>query len=172
MEKTLLIEITQKFSDFETLAKNEALSEEKYREAGYNPSDWGSSRPPENIKSYYNNNLLWVALNNSKPVGHALVDVFENSAHLEELSVHPNFMRKGIGTKLLKTVIQWARSNNFSQITLRTFKTTPWSVGIYKKNEFKIIQKEKYPDYLKLQIEHEKKDKLPLEDRITMLLKL
>ena len=48
---------------------------------------------------------LWVALADDVPVGFAHVEVIEpEAAHLEEIDVHPDHGRRGLGAKLIRQV--------------------------------------------------------------------
>ncbi|MGH9222075.1 MAG: GNAT family N-acetyltransferase, partial [Vicinamibacterales bacterium] len=52
---------------------------------------------------------LWVARADEVPVGFAHVKVLEPGiAHLEEIDVHPEHGRRGIGRRLVITVCRWA----------------------------------------------------------------
>src|SRR5262245_16039193 len=54
---------------------------------------------------------LWVILADGAPVGFAHVVVLEaDAAHLEEIDVHPDHARRGLGTKLVQHVCRWAAS--------------------------------------------------------------
>ena len=62
---------------------------------------------------------LWVARAGQSPVGFALVGVIESgAAHLEEIDVHPDHGRRGLGTTLVEHVCQWAASAGHAAVTL------------------------------------------------------
>ena len=66
---------------------------------------------------------LWVALADGVPVGFARTEVLEPGiAHLEEIDVHPEHGRRGLGTRLVLAVCQWAATNGYSWVTLTTFR--------------------------------------------------
>ncbi len=80
---------------------------------------------------------LWAALDgNKKLVGFALVRMVGRFAHLEEMDVHPDHARQGIGTSLLRAVIAWARDGGHSGVTLITFRHLPWNAPFYERNGF------------------------------------
>ncbi len=80
---------------------------------------------------------LWVALTDDRiPVGFAMADIVDGSAHLDEMNVIPDFGRQGIGTRLMKTVIDWARASDFPVLTLITFRHLPWNAPFYEKMGF------------------------------------
>jgi len=75
---------------------------------------------------------LWVAVNEGKqPVGFALAEVLDGEAFLDEVDVHPRHARRGIGTRLVNTVIGWAENREYSSLSLITFKHLPWNARFY-----------------------------------------
>lgn len=80
---------------------------------------------------------LWVALLDDVPVGFALVEVIEpNSAHLEELDVHPDHGRRGLGTRLVAEVCKWAASKGYDSVTLNTSRDVAWNMPFYSRLGF------------------------------------
>jgi GNAT superfamily N-acetyltransferase len=90
---------------------------------------------------------LWVALAADAPVGLAQVKVIErNAVHLEELDVHPEHGRRGVGRKLVMEVCDWAASQGYEAVTLTTFRDIPWNRPFYASLGFTIVP----PDALTL----------------------
>jgi len=85
---------------------------------------------------------LWVVIDEDKDrvVGFALLSEKCGQIHLRELDIHPEYGRQGLGTKLLKNVISWAKSKNYIQLTLTTFRHLPWNAPFYTKVGFKILE--------------------------------
>jgi GNAT superfamily N-acetyltransferase len=83
---------------------------------------------------------LWVATANNRPVGFAYVEVFEpRIAHLDEIDVHPDHGRRGLGRRLVMAVCDWAESVGFEAVTLCTFRDVPWNMPFYKKLGFDVV---------------------------------
>jgi GNAT superfamily N-acetyltransferase len=83
---------------------------------------------------------LWVALLNDAPVAFAHVRVIEaTAAHLEELDVHPEHGRRGLGTRLVMTVCAWAAARGFQSVTLTTFRDIAWNMPFYARLGFEVI---------------------------------
>lgn len=57
-------------------------------------------------------------------------------AYLEELSVHPEFQRFGVGTRLLEELRERARELGMQQIVLRSWARASWAQAFYKKAGF------------------------------------
>lgn len=83
---------------------------------------------------------LWVARADDTPVGFAHVKVLEpGAAHLEEIDVHPKHGRRGIGTRLVNAVCEWAAREGCASITLTTFRDVPWNMPFYERLGFRMI---------------------------------
>jgi GNAT superfamily N-acetyltransferase len=81
---------------------------------------------------------LWMALDDGqRPVGFALAVVLDGEAFLDEVDVHPRHLRRGIGTRLVNTVIGWAEAREFPSLSLITFRHLPWNAPFYEPFGFK-----------------------------------
>ena len=79
---------------------------------------------------------LWVALAGSRPVGFALADVADGEAYLSEIDVHPEHARQGLGTRLVRAVVEWAAAHGFACLLLVTFRHLPWNAPFYARLGF------------------------------------
>jgi GNAT superfamily N-acetyltransferase len=80
---------------------------------------------------------LWVALSGETPVGFALVELLAPGLpHLEELGVHPEHGRQGLGARLVTAVCAWAERQRFEELTLTTFRDAPFNMPFYVKLGF------------------------------------
>ena len=80
---------------------------------------------------------LWAALDADRTlVGFAMVGIVGGLAHLEEMDVHPEHTRQGIGSRLLDAVTTWARGNDYPGMTLITFRHIPWNAPFYERHGF------------------------------------
>jgi GNAT superfamily N-acetyltransferase len=80
---------------------------------------------------------VWMALEGDRlPVGFALAEVLDGEAYLDEVDVHPRHARRGLGTRLVNTVIGWAESREFSSLSLITFRHLPWNARFYERFGF------------------------------------
>lgn len=83
---------------------------------------------------------LWVARAGQSPVGFALVGVIESeAAHLEEIDVHPDHGRRGLGTKLVEHVCGWAAEAGHAAVTLTTYRDVPWNMPFYARLGFEVV---------------------------------
>lgn len=83
---------------------------------------------------------LWVARTNDVPVGFAHAEMLEPwSAHLKELDVHPEHVRRGLGSRLVVAVVRWARGQRYRSLTLTTFCDVPFNMPFYVQLGFEVI---------------------------------
>ncbi len=69
-----------------------------------------ANHPPPALPELADAEALLVAVDDADhPLGYAWVELVDGHAHLEQLSVHPDHGRRGVGTALLAAVVDWAR---------------------------------------------------------------
>ncbi|WP_205470972.1 GNAT family N-acetyltransferase [Nocardioides sp. SYSU D00038] len=64
-------------------------------------------------------------------VAFAHVRFHDDWAHLEQVSVHPDAMRQGLGTTLVRAAMEEARWAGFDRISLTTYRDLPWNGPFY-----------------------------------------
>lgn len=94
----------------------------------------------EALARYVRAGRAWVVEGDADlPVGYAVVDVVDGNAHLEQISVHPDAGRRGLGTALVQHVCAWARDHGYPAVTLTTFADLPWNAPFYAKLGFGVL---------------------------------
>lgn len=112
---------------------------------------------------------LWVALANDVPVGFAQVKVLDpDAAHLNEIDVHPDHGRRGLGTKLVMAVCDWATAAGFTAVTLTTFREVPWNMPFYTRLGFAEIPRHELSPALLSVLRHEAERGLDPARRVAM----
>lgn len=112
---------------------------------------------------------VWVATDSdNRRVGFALMSEIDGNAHLEELDVHPDHGRRGIGSDLVETVCDWATSRGFQFVTLSTFRDVPWNRRFYESLGFSILQPHDYSSGLRRLVDIEKEKGLNTNLRVIM----
>lgn len=84
--------------------------------------------------------------------GFTLTSVRRNALYLDQISVHPDHGRKGLGGVLLQRVIGEAKDRGLKTVLLSTFRDLPWNAPFYKRHGFRIVPKKRYETWM-LQIE-------------------
>lgn len=86
---------------------------------------------------------LWIATGgNDHVIGYAMVYILDGLAHLDDLDVHPEHARQGIGSAILRAVIDWAGRQQYAAMTLVTFRHLVWNAPFYEKFGFSEIKEE------------------------------
>ncbi|MEU6034913.1 MULTISPECIES: GNAT family N-acetyltransferase [Actinomadura] len=75
------------------------------------------------------------------PVAFAAVRPLDGATYLEQIAVHAGHVRKGIGTRLLRAVLQRAGAPG---VTLLTFRDVPWNAPWYARHGFAEFPQERW----------------------------
>lgn len=114
---------------------------------------------------------IWVALLKNAPVGFAHVEVLEPTvAHLEEVDVHPDHARRGLGRRLVQAVCAWARTRGYRAVTLTTFRDVPFNMPFYAQLGFEVIPREQLGAALRAVVQDEARRGLDPATRVAMRL--
>ena len=112
---------------------------------------------------------LWVALADDAPVGFAHVVMHGKTvAHLEEVDVHPDHGRRGLGRRLVQTVCAWATSHGLDAVTLTTFRDVPWNMPFYARLGFQPLGSDSVGAELRAVIDDEARRGLDPARRVVM----
>ena len=77
----------------------------------------------------------WQVLVAARPVrGFAALGRLDGDVHLEQLSVHPDAGRRGLGAALLAAVVELARAAGARRVTLTTYADVPWNAPWYARH--------------------------------------
>lgn len=97
-------------------------------------SQWGTPTGEERAAT---DGFILVA--GDPPVGFAHVIRLDGEYHFEQLAVHPDHGRQGIGTELVYSVVDLVASLGGRSLTLMTFADVPWNAPFYQSLGFEII---------------------------------
>jgi GNAT superfamily N-acetyltransferase len=112
---------------------------------------------------------LWVALAEDVPVGFAHVEVLEpNVAHLEEIDVHPEHGRRGVGRRLVMAVCAWAATAGYREVTLTTFRDVRFNMPFYARMGFEAIPPAEISAVLRAVVQDETRRGLDPARRVAM----
>lgn len=113
--------------------------------------------------------LLWVVLKDDLPVGFALVEILADGLpHLEEIDVHPQHGRHGLGTALMHAVLDWLSQSGHPSITLTTFRGVPWNMPFYSRLGFEVIPADQLGPELMAIVRDEESRGLDPQRRVVM----
>lgn len=117
------------------------------REAAKLYAPWGlyevlmtAATAPERVTSAIAREDLLVAVDPSDvAIGYALLDRDAGDLHLEELAVHPDHGRRGLGSALLHATVLVARARGARRVTLVTLDFVPFGKSFYEPRGFHVL---------------------------------
>ncbi|WP_030219655.1 GNAT family N-acetyltransferase [Streptomyces bikiniensis] len=72
-----------------------------------------------------------------RPVAYLLIDPVDGAAHIEQVSVHPDAARRGVGRALIEHLAVTAGEEGLTALTLTTFAEVPWNAPYYARLGFR-----------------------------------
>lgn len=116
---------------------------------------------------------VWLMVDQADhPIGFAIVHVLDQSVHVHELDVHPNYARQGLGRRLIVAIADWARARGAAALTLTTFSDVPWNGPYYTRLGFRTLDVTILSPALQAVRQDEAAAGLPMAQRICMQLDL
>ncbi|OCL14103.1 GCN5-like N-acetyltransferase [Glonium stellatum] len=111
--------------------------------------------PPLSLESlmvYHQAEHAWVAVPSKdadRPIAYILVYTVHNDglegwrcAFIHQVTVSPDYSRRGIGKALIEHVADWARKNGMRALDLTTFVDVPWNKPYYERLGFRVVDEE------------------------------
>jgi GNAT superfamily N-acetyltransferase len=74
-----------------------------------------------------------------RPLGYLLVGVLDGAVHIDQVSVHPDHARRGIGRELIERAAEWALAHGYRSLTLTTYVAVPWNGPYYERLGFRYL---------------------------------
>lgn len=125
--------------------------------------------PASELLAYQRAGRAWVASDDlDRPVAYLLLDVVDDAAHIEQVSVHPDHARRGLGRALVDTAAAWAQEHGLAALTLTTFADVPWNAPYYARLGFGVVAEESLSAGLRRIREHEAAIGLDAWPRVVM----
>lgn len=90
----------------------------------------------ELLAGYIAGGRAWVAELDGRVCGYALADWYDGAAHLEQVTIYPDYAGRGVGSMLVDTVAAWGRERGATELTLLTFRDVPWNGPYYRRLGF------------------------------------
>ena len=98
----------------------------------------------------------------------ALFEPLGEGLHLEEVDVHPDHGRQGLGARLIDAGAARARELGLREITLTTFREIPWNAPYYERIGFRVLARTDWSGALVAQVAEEARGGLDPEKRVVM----
>ncbi|MBM7780968.1 GNAT family N-acetyltransferase [Arthrobacter tumbae] len=127
-----------------------------FRELDMAPIADDEAPPMDVLHGYQRAGHAWVATDNDgQPIAYLLLDVVDGAGHIEQVSVHPDHARRGLGRALLSVAEEWAALHGLSALTLTTFTDVPWNAPYYSRLGFRVITRDDWTPGLQRIRNHE-----------------
>ncbi|MGW7438474.1 GNAT family N-acetyltransferase [Streptomyces sp. NPDC054849] len=92
------------------------------------------------LDAYRQAGLAWVSVDEADvPVAYLIADRVDGNLHVEQVSVHPDHARRGIGRSLLEHLAELALREGVPALTLTTFTEVPWNAPYYARCGFLLL---------------------------------
>lgn len=104
--------------------------------------------PPEHEELLHaiENGGAWTAVDpDGRALGYLIVARLRGSMHVDQVTVHPDGARRGIGCQLIDAAAVHARSRGVAMLTLTTFAAVAWNAPYYRRLGFAEVPGESLP---------------------------
>ena len=96
--------------------------------------------PLDELIRYQRAGRIWVAVDGTdQPTAYLITDLVDGNLHVEQVSVHPDSARRGVGRSLLEHVADRAAAEGIPALTLTTFFQVPWNAPYYVRCGFRYL---------------------------------
>jgi ribosomal protein S18 acetylase RimI-like enzyme len=119
------------------------------------------------FRAYLDAGLLWVAMEREGVVGFLAGRRLDGALHIDEVDVHPDYGRRGIGTALLQHALAARAALGLGRATLTTFRDIPWNAPYYRRLGFRELSDAEVSEALRELLERERR--AGLSDRVAMV---
>jgi GNAT superfamily N-acetyltransferase len=110
-----------------------------------------------------------VAVLDDRVHGLAATITLDGATHLEQLAVHPDHGRRGIGGALLEAVCAAALARGRDRVTLTTFRDLPWNGPWYGRRGFTALPRSEWGPELERRWETEEAAGIVVRPRTAMV---
>ncbi|MFB7514787.1 GNAT family N-acetyltransferase [Streptomyces sp. NPDC056144] len=118
----------------------ERAAGEPFRSLGMGDVADDDPLPLDVLEAYRREGRAWVAVDaDDRPVAYLLSDTVDGAAHIEQVSVHPDAARRGVGRALIEHLEAAAREQGLAALTLTTFSEVPWNAPYYTRLGFRAL---------------------------------
>ncbi|MFI5558116.1 GNAT family N-acetyltransferase [Amycolatopsis japonica] len=126
--------------------------------------------PPSiaDLMAFQRDGRAWVWDAGGGPVAYLLAEVVDGHGHIEQVSVHPDHARRGLGRRLIEHAAEWASREGLAGLTLTTYAEVPWNAPYYARLGFTTLDEESLTEGLRAVRAHEIARGLDAWPRVTM----
>ncbi|MCF2527529.1 GNAT family N-acetyltransferase [Yinghuangia soli] len=97
--------------------------------------------PPgtDELAAYAKAGRAWVAVpdGSPEPAAYLIAEEIDGNLHIEQVSVHADHARQGLGRALIDHAAEHAAAHGLPALTLTTFRDVPWNAPYYTRLGFR-----------------------------------
>jgi len=101
------------------------------------------------------------------PAGFVLTSLRGGTLYIDQISVHPDQGRRGLGAALVRRVFADAGDRGLKTVTLSTFRDLPWNAPFYRTLGFRELPRKQMTDWM-LEIEARQAEVMDVTKRCFM----
>ncbi|MEO9482848.1 MAG: GNAT family N-acetyltransferase [Ekhidna sp.] len=126
----------------------------------------------EMIYRYIEQSEVFVAQEKDQVIGVLALKMDENTSEIMNVAVDPGFQKRGVGSKLIRHSIEFAKSSDIQRIIIGTADTSKTQLTLYKKLGFSVFERvtnffaENYPNPI-MENGKRARDMIKLEIKLT-----
>ena len=155
--------------DLETLRTVEREAGRAFAELGMDAVADDEPLPVDALFAFQRDGRAWVAVDeDDRPVAYLLAAVVDRGAHVEQVSVRPDWAGHRLGAALIETAAGWGRRQGLAALTLTTFGEVPWNRPYYERLGFAVVDDRDLTDGLRQLRAHEAQLGLDRWPRVVM----
>ncbi len=125
--------------------------------------------PPDVLERHRKAGLAWVAVDEADtPVAYLVAEPVDGALHVEQVTVHPDHARRGIGRALVEHLERHAAALGVPALTLTTYAEVPWNAPYYARLGFAPLPEEEWGPRLRAIRAEETARGLDLRPRLAM----
>ena len=118
---------------------------------------------------YQQDGRAWVATDAADdPIAYILLGIVDRFAHIEQVTVHPRYARRGIGRTLIEEAARWAEARGLHGLTLTTFEEVPWNAPYYRRLGFQEVPESQWSESIRQIVQSDRDHGLAAWPRVVM----
>lgn len=111
---------------------------------------------------------LWVAVEYGVLKAYLLGTFLPKSLHIDQVTVHPDAARRGLGALMIESVSADPRAKKLGMLTLTSFANVPWNAPYYERIGFLDIAESDWPEGIAEKVAFEQEHGLCNYPRVVM----
>lgn len=150
------------------IAPLEQAAAEAFREIGMDAIADDPPMPEAELIEAAEEQRLWVAVEYGVLKAYLVGDFLPQSLHIDQVTVHPDASRRGLGALMIESVSADPRSKERGFITLTSFANVPWNAPYYERIGFIDIAESDWPEGVAEKVAAEQEKGLAAWPRVVM----